>query len=106
MRSPARATFSPNASRTTPTFADSVRDITRADGVVKSRVTVAKEGEVSKFQDYYDFSQPLAQSAVASACWRFAAAKPKGFLFWSSCAPAERLVGVLEPQFVDGQRAR
>ena len=38
-----------------------VRDLTRAEGVIKSRVATAKKDEVSKFQDYYDFSQPLTE---------------------------------------------
>src|SRR5262249_5632461 len=33
-----------------------VRDLTRADGALRSRVVTGKEKEVSKFQDYYDFS--------------------------------------------------
>ena len=33
-----------------------VRELTRAEGVMKSRVVTVKKDEVSKFQDYYDFS--------------------------------------------------
>src|SRR6185437_556247 len=34
-----------------------VRDLTRERGLVRSRVVAGKGEEVSKFQDYYDFSQ-------------------------------------------------
>jgi len=36
-----------------------VRDLTRQKGVLESKVARGKEGETSKFQDYYDFSEPL-----------------------------------------------
>ena len=38
-----------------------IRDLTRADGVLRSRAITGKEKEVSKFQDYYDFSQKLLE---------------------------------------------
>ena len=36
-----------------------VRELTRAKGVLQSRAARGKEAEVSKFQDYYDFAEPL-----------------------------------------------
>ena len=65
-RSPARATSWPSASPTTPTCAARCATLTRAEGVMKSRVATGKKDEVSKFQDYYDFSEPLTRAAVAS----------------------------------------
>jgi uncharacterized protein len=37
----------------------SVRDLTRTLGMLRSRVVTGKEHEVSKFQDYYDFTRKL-----------------------------------------------
>jgi uncharacterized protein len=78
-----------------------IRDITRAEGVVKSRVALAKEKEVSKFSDYNDFSQPLAQ-LPSHRMLAIRRGEAEGFLLWSIGAPAERLVGVLETDFVAG----
>ncbi|HEX2188552.1 MAG TPA: Tex-like N-terminal domain-containing protein, partial [Longimicrobiaceae bacterium] len=38
-----------------------VRELTRERGVLESRAARGREGETSKFQDYYDFSQPVRQ---------------------------------------------
>src|SRR5690349_12745188 len=38
-----------------------VQDLTRSQGTVHSRAITGKEKEVSKFQDYYDFSQKLTE---------------------------------------------
>jgi uncharacterized protein len=81
-----------------------IRDITRAEGVVKSRVAAAKENEVSKFSDYNDFSQPLAQ-LPSHRLLAIRRGETEGFLFWSITAPAERLVGMLETEIVAGHGA-
>src|SRR5687768_1018390 len=38
-----------------------IRDLTRTLGTIRSRAITGKEKEVSKFQDYYDFGQKLAE---------------------------------------------
>jgi uncharacterized protein len=38
-----------------------VRELTRQKGVVRAQVVADKAQEVSKFQDYYDFAQPLRE---------------------------------------------
>ena len=81
-----------------------IRDITRAEGVVKSRVALAKQNEVSKFSDYNDFSQPLAQ-LPSHRLLAIRRGEAEGFLLWSIVAPAERLVGMLETEFVAGHGA-
>jgi len=81
-----------------------IRDITRAEGVVKSRVVTAKEKEISKFSDYNDFSQPLAQ-LPSHRMLAIRRGEAEGFLLWSIGAPAERLVSVLSTQFADGHAA-
>jgi transcriptional accessory protein Tex/SPT6 len=52
-------------------------------GVVRAQVVAGKEGEVSKFQDYYDFAQPLREvpSHRALAIRR---GEAEGFLVWAS----------------------
>ena len=81
-----------------------VRETTRAEGVIKSRVATGKKGEVSKFQDYYDFSQPL-KDLPSHRMLAMRRGETEGFLFCSIDAPAERIVGQLEQQFVDGNAA-
>jgi len=81
-----------------------IRDITRADGVVKSRVAIGKEGEVSKFSDYNDFSQPIAQ-LPPHRLLAIRRGETEEFLVWNIVAPVERLVGLLESEYVSGHRA-
>ena len=76
-----------------------IRDITRADGAVKSRVAVGKETEVSKFSDYNDFSQPIAQ-LPSHRMLAIRRGETEEFLFWNIVAPVERLVGLLESEYV------
>jgi uncharacterized protein len=72
-----------------------VRDRTRADGVVKARVATGKANEVSKFQDYYDFSQPL-KDLPSHRMLAIRRGETEGFLVWSIDAPAERIVSDME----------
>jgi protein Tex len=78
-----------------------VRDTTRAEGAFKSRVATAKKGEVSKFQDYYDFSQPV-KDLPSHRMLAMRRGETEGVLFCSIEAPTERIVGRLGQQFVDG----
>jgi uncharacterized protein len=81
-----------------------IRDITRAEGVVKSRVATGKEGEVSKFSDYNDFSQPISQ-LPPHRLLAIRRGETEEFLVWNIVAPVERLVGLLESEFVSGHRS-
>ncbi len=72
-----------------------VRDKTRADGVIRSRVVTAKAKEVSKFQDYYEFSQPL-KDLPSHRVLAIRRGEAEGFLLWSVDAPAEQLVNEIE----------
>jgi len=81
-----------------------VRDITRADGVVKSRVATGKANEVSKFQDYYDFSQPL-KDLPSHRILAIRRGEAEGFLVWAVDAPAERITGEMEFEFASRNRA-
>jgi uncharacterized protein len=72
-----------------------LRDKTRADGIIRSRVVTAKAKEVSKFQDYYEFSQPL-KDLPGHRVLAIRRGEAEGFLLWSVDAPAEQLVGDIE----------
>ena len=81
-----------------------VRDLTRTDGVLRSRVATGKEKDVSKFQDYYDFSQKL----VEIPSYRVLAIRrgeAEGFVLSSIDAPSERILSGLEQELVRGHAA-
>src|SRR5690348_12386188 len=63
-----------------------VRDLTRADGVLRSRAVTGKEKDVSKFQDYYDFSQKLAE-VPSHRVLAIRRGEAEGFLLSSIDAP-------------------
>jgi len=81
-----------------------IRDLTRTLGVLASRVVSGKETEVSKFQDYYDFSQKLTEipSHRALAIQR---GEAEGFLLSSLQAPAEKVRLTMERELVLGHAA-
>jgi uncharacterized protein len=81
-----------------------VRDATRAHGIVRSRVTTAKADEVSKFQDYYDFSQPLAE-VPSHRVLAIRRGEEEGYLLWSIDGPAERIVGDMERELAASHAA-
>ncbi|HEY9226611.1 MAG TPA: Tex family protein [Gemmatimonadaceae bacterium] len=81
-----------------------IREMTRAEGVVKSRVATSKKDEVSKFQDYYDFSQPLRE-LPSHRMLAMRRGEEEGFLLCSIDAPAERIGQRFEQQFVVGNAA-
>jgi protein Tex len=81
-----------------------IRALTRAEGVMKSRVATGKKDEPSKFQDYYDFSQPLRE-LPSHRVLALRRGEDEGFLFCSVEAPAEKIVDRLDARFVAGNRA-
>jgi len=81
-----------------------VRDRTRNEGLAKSRVATGKANEVSKFQDYYDFAQPLKE-LPSHRILAIRRGETEGFLVWSIEAPAERIVGDMEAQFASNHAA-
>jgi uncharacterized protein len=82
-----------------------VRELTRSRGVVRSGVVAGKEKEVSKFQDYYDFSQPLGE-LPSHRVLAIRRGEAEEFLVWSIDAPAEQIGGVMERHVVAGRKAR
>ncbi|MDB4906754.1 MAG: Tex-like protein [Gemmatimonadetes bacterium] len=81
-----------------------VRDVTRAKGVVKSRAITGKEKEVSKFQDYYDFSQRIGE-LPAHRVLAIRRGEEEGFLFSGIEAPADELKAMLEQRVVSPRKA-
>ena len=81
-----------------------LRDLTRAEGTMKSRVMTDKKDEVSKFQDYYDFAQPLRE-LPGHRILAIRRGEDEGFLIASIAAPVERIVGRLEQRYVTDNRA-
>ena len=81
-----------------------VRDLTRRKGSVTSRVMVGKEKEVSKFQDYYDFAEPLG-GIPSHRVLAMRRGEAEGILAWSIAAPVEEIHTGLRARVTAGRRA-
>ena len=82
-----------------------IRDVTREKGQVKSAAAAGKEKEVSKFQDYYDYSEPL-KDMPSHRILAIRRGEAEGFLVWSVAAPAEEIATRLERTVVAPRRAQ
>jgi uncharacterized protein len=82
-----------------------VREATRARGTVKSQVVTGKEQEVSKFQDYYDFTQKLSD-LPSHRILAIRRGEAEGFLLWSIGAPVEEIMVALDRRVAQPRRAR
>lgn len=81
-----------------------LRDLTRAEGVMKSRVVTGKKDEVSKFQDYYEFAQSVRE-LPGHRILAMRRGEDEEFLVTSIAAPIERIAGRLEQRYVSDNRA-
>ena len=81
-----------------------VRDLTRRKGSVTSRAMVGKEKEVSKFQDYYDFAEPLG-GIPSHRVLAIRRGEAEGILAWSIAAPVEEIHTGLRARVTAGRRA-
>ena len=81
-----------------------IRELTRASGVVRSRVGAGRETEVSKFQDYYDFAQKLVE-IPSHRVLAIRRGEAEGFLLSSIEAPVERNLELLDRELVRGHAA-
>ncbi len=81
-----------------------VRDQVRLRGVLESKAARGKESEVSKFQDYYDFSGPL-KDMPSHRILAVRRGETEGFLTARIVAPDEEIVAALRRRFLDGHRA-
>ncbi|MBX6365024.1 MAG: helix-hairpin-helix domain-containing protein, partial [Gemmatimonadetes bacterium] len=79
--------------------------LTREKGVVRSAVVAGKEGEVSKFQDYYDFAEPLSR-IPSHRILAIRRGEQEGYLTWTIEAPVEEIVAGLERRVAHGRAAR
>ena len=81
-----------------------IRDLTRTEGAMRSRAAAGKKDEVSKFQDYYEFSQPIRE-LPGHRLLAMRRGEEEGFLIASVDAPVERVAQRLDQRFVAGNRA-
>jgi uncharacterized protein len=81
-----------------------VRDLTRRKGSVTSRAVVGKETEVSKFQDYYDFAEPLG-GIPSHRVLAIRRGEEEGMLAWSVAAPVDEIHTGLIARVTTGRRA-
>ena len=76
-----------------------VRDLTRERGVLESRAARGKAGESSKFQDYYDFSEPLKR-IPGHRVLAIRRGEAEEFLTARVLAPEEEILAGLRQRFV------
>jgi uncharacterized protein len=81
-----------------------VRELTRRKGSVSARATTGKEKEVSKFQDYYDYSEPL-HTIPSHRVLAIRRGEEEGVLAWTVAAPVEEIVAGLTSRVAHGRRA-
>jgi uncharacterized protein len=81
-----------------------VRDLTRRKGSVTSKAVTGKENEVSKFQDYYDFSEPMG-GIPSHRVLAIRRGEEEGVLAWSVAAPVEDIHAGLLTRVTTGRRA-
>ncbi|MDB4882849.1 MAG: Tex-like protein, partial [Gemmatimonadetes bacterium] len=81
-----------------------VRDLTRRKGSVSARAAAGKEKDVSKFQDYYDFAEPL-HGIPSHRVLAIRRGEEEGVLAWTVAAPVEEIVPGLVARVVAGRRA-
>jgi len=81
-----------------------IRDLTRRKGSVAARVVTGKEKEVSKFQDYYDFSEPLG-TIPSHRVLAIRRGEEEGMLAWSVAAPVDEINAGLLARVGVGRRA-
>ena len=80
-----------------------VRELTRRKGRVSSRAVTGKETAVSKFQDYYDYSEPLG-NIPSHRVLAIRRGEEEGMLAWSIAAPVEEIVVGLTERVSQGRR--
>lgn len=81
-----------------------LREITRAKGVVSSKVLEEKRSDDSKFKDYYEFSEPLG-SIPSHRMLAIRRGEAEGELLWRIVAPVEDIEARLTREVVGNRRA-
>jgi uncharacterized protein len=82
-----------------------IRDLTRDHGIIRSTVAPGKENEVSKFQDYYDFSEKLTE-IPSHRILAIRRGEAEGFLTWTIEPPVDVILAGIERRVVAERRAR
>ncbi len=81
-----------------------VREMTRAQGVVRSTVLPGKASDASKFKDYFDYSEPLG-SIPSHRMLAIRRGEAEEELTWRIEAPADAIVARLTRELLDARRA-
>ena len=81
-----------------------VRELTRRKGSVSARAVTGKEQDVSKFQDYYEFSEPL-HTIPSHRVLAIRRGEEEGVLAWTIAAPVDEIVPGLTARVTSGRRA-
>lgn len=81
-----------------------VREMTRAQGVVRSTVPPGKASDASKFKDYFDYSEPLG-SIPSHRMLAIRRGEAEEELLWRIEAPSDAIVARLVRELTDGRRA-
>ncbi len=81
-----------------------VRELTRERGLLRSAVVSGKAGEVSKFQDYYEYSEPL-KTVASHRVLAIRRGEADEYLTWSIEAPVPEILAGLQRRVVAGRRA-
>jgi protein Tex len=81
-----------------------VRELTRERGVLESRAAKGREGEVSKFQDYYAHNEPL-RSIPGHRVLAIRRGEAEEFLVARVAAPEDEILAGLRRKYLAGHRA-
>ncbi len=82
-----------------------IRNLLRKEGMVRSRAKRGKRDEPSKFQDYYDFSEPVGRVA-SHRILAIRRGESEGFLSWTVQGPEEEILAALDRSYVAPRQAR
>ncbi len=80
------------------------REMTRAQGVVRSSVQPGEARDDSKFKDYFDYNEPLG-TIPSHRMLAIRRGEAEGALLWRIEAPAEAIVARLTREMLDGRNA-
>ena len=79
-----------------------LRALYLAKGVIKSKVAFGKEEEGAKFKDYFDWSEPAANSP-SHRILAIRRGESEGFLYSRLTPPEDEAVAILDSEFVAGK---
>ena len=80
-----------------------VRELTRRKGAVTAKASAGHAETVSKFQDYFDFSEPL-HGIPSHRVLAIRRGEEEGVLAWSVAAPVEEIISGLTARVIGARR--